>query len=239
MSDACYTARVNTAEQVRLNIEKLTLHKNSNGQYNHDDAITFKAGLERVLTSTFNIRGGGKGMVALLTKDSALSLIKSTDAETASTVLTEARKEAVQRSKEEDATVTPAFTTRADAQEEADRRNQINQAVIGAKEGATEAITAKVGKDITDSILRTADGKDVKGIDDYQLYELIDAIIQGADRPATMDILDQLVTTLSTPFDFQRKIIHNYEVLKSHASRMATYGESPQKLSTKTMKLQM
>jgi hypothetical protein len=36
--------------------------------------------------------------------------------------------------------------------------NVINQSVIGAKEGVVEAVSNLVGSDITDAILRTADG---------------------------------------------------------------------------------
>ena len=67
-----FTVRVNTAEQVKSNVEKLLLTKNNNGQFNHEDAVTFQAGITCVLKSTFNENGGGNGMVDLLTKDSAL-----------------------------------------------------------------------------------------------------------------------------------------------------------------------
>ena len=36
--------------------------------------------------------------------------------------------------------------------------NVINQSVIGAKEGVVEAVTKLVGSDITDAVLRTANG---------------------------------------------------------------------------------
>eukprot|EP00804_Cyclotella_cryptica_P010972 CCRYP_016689-RA/>CCRYP_016689-RA protein AED:0.31 eAED:0.36 QI:0/0/0/1/1/1/5/0/1039 len=67
-------------------------------------------------------------------------------------------------------------------QGEADRINMINQAVVGANEGATEAITEKVGSDITDAVLRTADSTDYRSIDDYELHDLVNAAIQGADQ---------------------------------------------------------
>ena len=57
-------------------------------------------------------------------------------------------------------TILPNFTTRTEAQEEADRLNIINQSVISAKEGVVEAVSKLVGSDITDAILRTADGSD-------------------------------------------------------------------------------
>eukprot|EP00956_Cyclotella_meneghiniana_P032904 scaffold92023_cov58-Cyclotella_meneghiniana.AAC.1 len=84
--------------------------------------------------------------------------------------------------------VVPLITDRTEAQDQADRLNMQNQAVIGAKEGTTEAIVLQFGHDVTDSVLKTADGVDLKGIDEYHLYDLMQVCIQGADRPATGDI---------------------------------------------------
>lgn len=53
----------------------------------------------------------------------------------------EAVKDAQMLSKETGVTEKPYITTRADAQDKADRRNYTIQAAIGAKEGAAEAIT--------------------------------------------------------------------------------------------------
>ncbi len=78
-------------------------------------------------------------------------------------------------------TILPTFTTRTEAQEKADRLNIINQSVIGTKEGVVKAISKLVGSDITDAILRTADGSDQKSIDDFTLYEVMKVAIDGAD----------------------------------------------------------
>ena len=67
-----------------------------------------------------------------------------------------------------------------EAQEESDRLNVINQSVIGTKEGVAEAVSKLVGSNITDAILRTADGSDFKSIDDYTLYEVMKVAIDGA-----------------------------------------------------------
>eukprot|EP00956_Cyclotella_meneghiniana_P026310 scaffold56538_cov51-Cyclotella_meneghiniana.AAC.1 len=99
-----------------------------------------------------------------------------------------------------------------------------NQAVIGAKEGTTEAIVLQFGRDVTDSVLKTADGVDLKGIDKYHLYDLVQVCIQGADRPATGDILGHLVEIISTRFDFRKKIINNIEALRAKTARLSTYG---------------
>eukprot|EP00804_Cyclotella_cryptica_P009005 CCRYP_003106-RA/>CCRYP_003106-RA protein AED:0.44 eAED:0.55 QI:0/0/0/0.8/1/1/5/0/886 len=68
---------------------------------------------------------------------------KATSVATAKSVLGDAKAIAAAASTSS-SIVPPAIDSRADAQDEADRINLINQAVIGAKEGAAEAITAKV-----------------------------------------------------------------------------------------------
>jgi hypothetical protein len=164
MADGCFTARATTRDHVKAAITKLALPCNSSNQYTHDAITTFFTGIRRVLKSTYNPGDPGNGMEKLLisstaTPPSLLSRIRSTDAATITSVLHEARTIAEAQSTAQLA-VLPTITARADAQDKADRINMVNQAVIGAKEGATEAITKKVGSDITDAILRTADGTD-------------------------------------------------------------------------------
>jgi len=101
--------------------------------------------------------------------------------------------------------------------------NVINQSVIGAKEGVVEAVSKLVGSDITDAILRTADGSDFKSIDNYTLYEVMKVTIDGANRPATNDVLGQLLEVINHPFDFRKKVSINMELMQSNAARMATY----------------
>jgi hypothetical protein len=72
--------------------------------------------------------------------------------------------------------------------------------------------------------LKTADGVDFKGIDEYHLYDLVQVCIQGADRPATGDILGHLIEIISTRFDFRKKVINNVEALRSKTARLHTYG---------------
>jgi hypothetical protein len=120
-------------------------------------------------------------------------------------------------------TILPTFNTQTEAQEEADRLNVINQSVIGAKEGVVEAVSKLVGSDITDAFLRTADGSDFKSIDDFTLYKVMKVAIDGADRPTTNDVLEQLLEVINHPFDFCKKVSVNMELMQSNAARMATY----------------
>ena len=45
MADACITACVTTHKHIHSSITKLTLLTNASGQYNHDHATTFIAGI--------------------------------------------------------------------------------------------------------------------------------------------------------------------------------------------------
>jgi hypothetical protein len=164
-------------------------------------------------------------MVKLLNDgDNMLTRIQSTVAITAGSVLKSAKKRADELLTMTGKTILPTFTTRTEAQEEANQLNVINQSVIGAKEGVVEAVSKLVGSNITDAILRTADGSDFKSIDDYTLYEVMKVAIDGADRPAMNDVLEQLLEVINHPFDFRKKVSVNMELMQSNAARMATNG---------------
>ena len=153
-----------------------------------------------------------------------LTKVKSTDAITAGSILKSAKKREDELTTSTGKTVLPTFTTQTEAQDEADRLNIINQSVIGAKEGVVEAISKLVGSDITDAILRTPDGSDHKSIDDFTLYDVLKVAIDGADRPSTNDVLEQLLEVINNPFDFRKKVSVNMEQMQSKAAQMATYG---------------
>ena len=139
MADACFTARSTTREHVAASIKKLTLPTTDNGQYDHDAATTFIAGIHRVLRETYNPGDPGNGMFKLCAAANEIASIKATSVATAKSVLDDAKAIAAAASTGS-SIVPPAIDSRADAQDEADRINLINQAVIGAKEGAAEAI---------------------------------------------------------------------------------------------------
>ncbi len=123
-----------------------------------------------------------------------------------------------------DITVVPTITAQAKAQEEADCLNIINQAVICAKEGAVNAITKFVGRNITDAILHTPSGSNHKGVDDFRLFDVMQAAIDGANHQSTNSMLEQLLEVINHTFDFRKKISVNMELLQSNVAQMATYG---------------
>ncbi len=102
--------------------------------------------------------------------------------------------------------------------------NVINQLVIGAKEGIVKAVTKLVGSDITDAVLRTANGSDHKSIDDYMLFAVMAAAIDGTNQPSTTDMLEQLLEVINHTFDFKKKVSVNMELMQLNAARMAMYG---------------
>jgi hypothetical protein len=134
------------------------------------------------------------------------------------TVLKEAKEAAAKESKAPGTMVTPAFTLRSEAQEEADRRNVAAQAMIGAKEGVVEALTALVGTNITNSVLRTSDGN-FKSVDKYTVHEVVQAVYENADRPPMTDVLEQLIEVLHYTFDFCKEISTNIELVQKSSQQ--------------------
>jgi hypothetical protein len=103
-------------------------------------------------------------------------------------------------------TILPSITSQTEAQEEANQQNVINQLVIGAKEGMVKAITKLVGSNVTDAILRMANGSDHKSIDNFTLFEVMNLAINRADQPSSNDVLEQLLKIINHNFDFHKKV---------------------------------
>jgi hypothetical protein len=182
MAEASYMARVTTKQQVLDGVNKLTLQTNKHGQYTHDAILLLQKGIWRVLISQFNPSNPGKGMEKLLNDgDNLLPLVKSTAAITASYVIKEAKNRADKLTASTGKTVSPSITAHAEAQEEADQLNVINQLVIGAKEGAFKALTKLVGSNVTNAILWTANGSDHKNIYNFTLFEVMKSATDGAN----------------------------------------------------------
>ncbi len=225
MAEACYTARATTKQQVLDGVNKLTLQTNEHGQYTHDAILLLQKGIWHVLISQFNSSKLGKGMEKLLDDgNNLLTLVKFTDAITASYMIKKAKKRADKLTASIGKTVLPSITSRAEAQEEANQLNVINQSVIGAKEGVVKAITRLVGRDVTNAILLTAHGSNHKSINNFTLFEVIKATINGADQPSTNNVLEQLLEVINHNFDFCKKISVNMELMQSNAACMATNG---------------
>ena len=153
--------------------------KNDNGQYQHNNIVTFINAIRRVLKTSYNMSNPCNGMLKLIDSSTGVPLIaiftiNSNDVATIATTLTTDTHEAAAITAALGpgaARITPTITTSTEDQYEANRLNLNCQAVIGAQEGATTAITYKVGSDVTNIVLRTVNGYDFKGIDDYELQK--------------------------------------------------------------------
>jgi hypothetical protein len=219
MAEACYMARATTKQQVLNGVNKLTLQTNEHGQYTHDAILLLQKGIRRVLISQFSLSDPGKGMEKLLNDgNNLLTLVKSTNAITASYIIKKAKNRADKLTASTGKTVLPSITSRAEAQEEANQLNVINQLVIGAKEGVVEAITKLVGSNITDAILQTADGSNHKSINNFTLFEVMKSAINSTDQPSTNDVLEQLLNIINHSFDFRKKISVTMELMQLNAA---------------------
>jgi hypothetical protein len=117
MAEACYTARATTKQQVIQGIGKLTLQTNKHGQYMHDAILLLQKGIRHVLISQFNPRNLGKGMAKLLEEGlNLLTILKSTDAITASLVLKAAKTKADVALNAASTTIAPTITLHLEAQ---------------------------------------------------------------------------------------------------------------------------
>jgi hypothetical protein len=153
-----------------------------------------------------------------------LTNVKSTNTITVNSVLKAAKARADVALKVLSTMITPTITSRSEAQEEADHLSVINQLVIGAKEGVVKAVTKLVGSNITNAVLQTANGSNYKSIDNYTLFAVMAAAIDGADQPSTTNVLEHLLEVINHTFDFRKKVSVNMELMQSNAARMTTYG---------------
>jgi hypothetical protein len=203
MAEACYTTRATTKQQVLNGVNKSTLLTNEHGQYTHDAILLLQKGIRRVLISQLNPSDPGKGMEKLLNdSNNLLTLVKSTDSITASYLVKEAKNRADKLTASIGKTVLPSITSKAEAREEANQLNVINQLVISANESVVKAITKLVGSDVTNAILRMANGSDHKSIYDFTLFEVMKLAIDGVDQPSTNNVLEQLLEDINHNFDF-------------------------------------
>jgi hypothetical protein len=225
MSEACYTARAMTKQQILDGVNKSTLQTNKHGQYMHYAIWLLQRGILHVLISQFNPRNPGKGMEKLLNNsNNLLTLVKSADAIMAGSIIKAAKKRADKLTAMTGKTVLPSITAQTDAQEEADQLNVINWLVIGAKKGVPKAITKLVDSDISNAILRTANSNDHKSIDEFTLYKVMKLAINSANQPSSNKVLEQLLKVINHNFDFFKKVSIIMELMQSNVAQTDTYG---------------
>ena len=227
MSDSLYTARASTKAQVLTSIGALDFNKTPANQYDHDDAQRLVKGTKQLLEEVINTGdcGNFKGMSGLCEQSpNPVNGVKATVAITADMVMAAAKKQFAADKLLPDPPAKQDFAVKSEAQDEANRLNDINQAVIGAKEGTAEALKRHVGSDVLDAVLRTADGNDRRGIDEYTIADIIDAIMEGADRPTTPDVHERLIEAIGYEFNFAKKCSVNLETIRTLGSKLGAYG---------------
>ena len=152
MMDSCFTAQTVTKQLIIDKIRRLTFQRNESRQYTHASITKLVKGIQRVLKQQHNPSGISNGMLNLLNRNTKEPQANKTTTE--EEILRPLQSEAIDESVKTGTIVAPKFTLHADAQYEANQRNTINQAMIGAKEGVVEALTTFVGTDITGKVLR-------------------------------------------------------------------------------------
>jgi hypothetical protein len=117
----------------------------------------------------------------------------------------------------------PDITTRQEAQDKANRINQIYQAVLGIKEGFKEKLCESGGIDALSSVLQQADRQHTS-INDYMLYELATTRITGAHRLKATHVLKQIVSAITMQFDFRKKVMDNVALQKILVNKAMAFG---------------
>ena len=132
-------------------------------------------------------------------------------------------KKAAKLKKESGIDEKPQFDTHAEAKVEADDCNYAIQATIGTKEGAAEAIASIVGSAITDNVLKHADGTP-RGVDEYRLADLFDAVSTAVKRPTEKDTLKIKQAILLYAFDWRKLFQQNMEQFRLQITKLTSYS---------------
>ena len=61
-------------------------------------------------------------------------------------------------------------------------------------------------------------GSDHKSISDFTLYKVMKVAIDGAVRPNTNDLLEQLIEVINHTFDFHKEVSVNMEMMQSNVA---------------------
>ena len=139
---------------------EIRLHKNEVDSYAYNNVNTLITQIERIIERQL-FEDSAKGMKGLASAvGNAINDKKSTFHIKIRDVLTASRA-ASERANIEDITVEPEINTNSDDDE-----------AIGVKEGIAEVITKIIGRDITNTILRTTDNNDFKSVNQYQTHQL-------------------------------------------------------------------
>ena len=85
-------------------------------------------------------------------------------------------------------------------------------------------ITARVGKSVTNPILRNADVVRLKKVDEYHLHQLVAAMMEGAERPDPIEIRKQITDVMAFVFDWRETGATNQERLAADIVKAEAFG---------------
>ena len=217
--------RIRNDSRVRVDqlMEAIKLRKEKVGGNAYGDTQTLvthiKRGLEKHLCDYSN--DGMKGLTStvanILISYKASISIKKRD-------VLQYLKDAAAAASTEDNPVKPEIIDGEEAQLEADRQNAYHLATIRTKEGFAAGISKLIVTAITNPILRTTDGSDFKTAEDYQIYELIKSITDGAGRPKETTIRRLYISIAGTHFDFHKRTNVNVERFDTEAKKSEKFG---------------
>ena len=85
-------------------------------------------------------------------------------------------------------------------------------------------ITNQVGTSITNPILCHPDGVRIKKVDEFLLHQLVDAVMQGAERPYPIEIRKQIMAITAFTFDWRETSATNQERLTTDIAKADAFG---------------
>ena len=201
----------------------MSITKNNVGSYKYNDVVTTIKQTNRVLEQKL-FKESADGMVCLGSETSkTLTNFKSNVAIKKSDV----NRQSIAKAQVACLTINiivTKITMNANAQDKADRQNTAWLAAIGVKEAIAAAITLIFGSQITNPILRTTDGSDVRTVDEYELHQLISAVKGRDKRPSTTAIRQMMVNVMAMTFNWRESTATNLEKILTAIAKVATYG---------------
>ena len=222
MDPGAFSVRGDSKKAVRNAVEVIRVAKSADGSISHDNAQLCIDKLSNILDERIYYGADGVvGMGGLLSAaTNTLTAITTTDMSTAASVL-KALKDAAAAA---GANVLPEIADRKDAHDEANAQNLYKLSVLGAKEGAAEGLTTLLGRAITDVILNDVGTGLKKKVDDYQLSDLVKAVVDSASRPMYTDVAAHYAENFNFRFEFRSRCVTQLEILRSRNARLRKYG---------------
>ena len=218
-----FRVRSDAQARVKAQIQEISINNNDVGGYEYNAAVTLIKQINRVLKQQL-FEESADGMVGLGSKTpNTLTSYKSNVAIKKNDVKRQLIAEA-QAASSTSNIVAPGIMTNADAQDEAYRQNTARLTEIGVKEAIAAVITSIVGAQITNPILRTTDGSDIRTVDEYDLHQFLSAVKGVSERPSEIAIRQMMVDAMAVAFDWRESAATNLEQLSTAIAKAATYG---------------